>query len=88
MHFPFDGSVNENFNSTTVNARNPQYGQDRNGQTNKAYYFPGNNTSYISGDMPELLDETRELNFKEIIWNSSYLWLAIIGLVLFFHKRK
>jgi hypothetical protein len=57
MHFPFDGSANENFNSTTVNARNPQYGQDRNGQTNKAYYFPGNNTSYISGNMPELLDD-------------------------------
>ena len=40
--------------------------------------------------MPELLEDTRELNFdfKKLIWNSSYLWLAIIGLVLFFHRRK
>ena len=56
MHFPFNGNTNEIANSTGVNARNPQYGQDRNGQTNNAYYFPGNNNSYISGNMPELLD--------------------------------
>ena len=56
MHFPFNGNTNEIVNSTGVNARNPQYGQDRNGQTNNAYYFPGNNNSYISGNMPELLD--------------------------------
>ena len=40
MHFPFNGNTNEIVNSTGVNARNPQYGQDRNGQTNNAYYFP------------------------------------------------
>ena len=56
MHFPFNGNTNEIVNSTVVNARNPQYGQDRNGQTNNAYYFPGNNNSYVSGNMPELLD--------------------------------
>ena len=56
MHFPFNGNTNEIANSTVVNARNPQYGQDRNGNTNNAYYFPGNNNSYISGNMPELLD--------------------------------
>ena len=56
MHFPFNGNTNEIANSTLVNARNPQYGQDRNGQTDNAYYFPGNNNSYISGNMPELLD--------------------------------
>ena len=56
MHFPFNGNTNEIVNSTVVNARNPQYGQDRNGKTNNSYYFPGNNNSYISGNMPELLD--------------------------------
>ena len=51
---------------------------------------PGGQAMVLYEHMPELLEETRDLNFdfKKLIWNSSYLWLAIIGLVLFFHKRK
>ena len=51
---------------------------------------PGGQAMVLYEHMPELLEETRDLNFdfKKLIWNSSYLWLAVIGLVLFFHKRK
>ena len=51
---------------------------------------PGGQAMVLYEHMPELLEETRDLNFdfKKLLWNSSYLWLAIIGLVLFFHKRK
>jgi gliding motility-associated-like protein len=67
MHFPFNGNTNEIANSTLVNALNPQFGQDRIGQANNAYYFPGNNTSYISGNMPELLDN----DYTYSLWINS-----------------
>jgi gliding motility-associated-like protein len=67
MHFPFNGNTNEIANSTLVNALNPQFGQDRIGRANNAYYFPGNNTSYISGNMPELLDN----DYTYSLWINS-----------------
>ena len=45
---------------------------------------PGGQAMVLYEHMPELLDDTRELNFdfEEIIWDSNFIWIGIITLII------
>jgi len=51
---------------------------------------PGGQAMVLYEHMPELLDDTRELNFdfEEIIWDSSFIWIGIITLIILRRRSK
>jgi hypothetical protein len=51
---------------------------------------PGGQAMILYEHMPELLDDTRELNFdfEEIIWDSSFIWIGIIALIFLRRRSK
>ena len=51
---------------------------------------PGGQAMVLYEHMPELLDDTRELNFdfEEIIWDSSFIWIGIIALIFLRRRSK